>query len=83
MITNSKRTLFVISSILSFLVISFWLFIIKEGRIGVYLIVMSLSLLSSIYIINPKIKYRIIIDFISITCILFLAGLKVLSVLSI
>ena len=79
---NSKNTLYLISTVAIFLFASTWLYLIKEERIGVYAGVLSISTLSSGYLVNPNIKYRFIIDILAIGCILFFIGLVVLRFLS-
>jgi hypothetical protein len=76
---NSKNILYVISSIAIFLVTSTWLYIIKEERIGVYVGVLSISVLSSDFIFDPKGKWRLIIDFVAVAGILFFIGLEILN----
>ena len=77
---NAKK-IYAISSVAIFLVTSTWLFIIKEERIGVYILVLSISVIISGYIVNLKSKYRLLIDFVAIVCFLLLVGLEILGIL--
>lgn len=79
---KSKTTAYMISSIAIFLVSSFWLRIIKEKRIGVYLGVLLITIFSSGYIINPKIKYRFIMDIIIILLFLLIMRLEIVYFLT-
>ena len=79
---KSKNILYIVSSVAIFLVASTWLYIIKEQRVGVYVGILSLSVLSSGYIVNPNTKYKFIIDLLAIIGILFFIGLVVLNFLS-
>ncbi len=71
---------YIISSVAIFIVISMWLYMIKEERIGVYTLVLLISVILSGYIVDFKSRYRILIDFIAILCFLFLVGLEVLGI---
>jgi hypothetical protein len=79
---KSKTTAYVISSIAIFLVSSIWLRIIEEERIGVYLGVLLITIFSSGYIINPKIKYRFIIDMAIIIFFLLIMRLEIVYFLT-
>ena len=76
---NSKKS-YIISSIAIFIFTSIWLYIIKEERVGVYTLVLLISVILSGYIVDLKSRYRILIDFIAILCFLFLVGLEVLGI---
>jgi hypothetical protein len=79
---NSKKIVYIISSTIIFLLSSIWLVLVEEERIGVYVGVLSIIILSLGYITNPKNKYWFILDCIAIGCILYFIILDILRYLS-
>lgn len=77
---NNLKISYAISSVVIFIVTSTWLYIIREERIGVYILVLSISIILSGYIVDIKSKYRILMDFIAFICFIFLVGLEFLGI---
>jgi len=79
---NFKKLLYVVSFAAFFLLSLSWLFVINEGRIAIYIEIFLISILLLDYIVNPKIRYLFIINFIVIVCFLLLLRLEIIQYLS-
>ena len=74
---NTSNSLSIIFSIVFSLIISLWVYLLNEGRISVYAIILSVSVLSSSFIFNPKGKIWLVINIFFIGCLLFFIGYEV------